>query len=284
MGGADNICSDKTGTLTKNLMTVTKVFVESHIHESLDKEIMSDKTCRLLCLGVCNNSNANPVITAKSNEQIGNKTECALLEMAFKMGYDYKKFRSRDKIKKIFPFSSAEKKMATIYEDEKGKLLCFVKGAPDFLLSHCTSYINADGNVSKIDASFTNRVQEVIEEMAAGSLRTLLLVYKEVRSVPEEWDEIKTDLTIITMVGIKDPLRDGIPEAVRACHEGGVRVRMVTGDNKSTAIAIAKEAGILDPNWVETEGDCTVMEGKDFREFVGGLVNEGTDDETVGDL
>lgn len=284
MGGADNICSDKTGTLTKNLMTVTKVFVESHIHESLDKEIMSDKTCRLLCLGVCNNSNANPVITAKSNEQIGNKTECALLEMAFKMGYDYKKFRSRDKIKKIFPFSSAEKKMATIYEDEKGKLLCFVKGAPDFLLSHCTSYINADGNISKIDASFTNRVQEVIEEMAAGSLRTLLLVYKEVRSVPEEWDEIKTDLTIITMVGIKDPLRDGIPEAVRACHEGGVRVRMVTGDNKSTAIAIAKEAGILDPNWVETEGDCTVMEGKDFREFVGGLVNEGTDDETVGDL
>lgn len=200
------------------------------------------------------------------------------------MGYDYKKFRSRDKIKKIFPFSSAEKKMATIYEDEKGKLLCFVKGAPDFLLSHCTSYINADGNVSKIDASFTNRVQEVIEEMAAGSLRTLLLVYKEVRSVPEEWDEIKTDLTIITMVGIKDPLRDGIPEAVRACHEGGVRVRMVTGDNKSTAIAIAKEAGILDPNWIETEGDCTVMEGKDFREFVGGLVNEGTEDETVGDL
>lgn len=74
MGGADNICSDKTGTLTKNLMTVTKVFVESHVHESLDKEIMSDKTCRLLCLGVCNNSNANPVITAKSNEQIGNKT------------------------------------------------------------------------------------------------------------------------------------------------------------------------------------------------------------------
>ena len=65
------------------------------------------------------------------------------------MGYDYKKYRSRDKIKKIFPFSSAEKKMATIYEDEKGKLLCFVKGAPDFLLSHCSSFINADGGISK---------------------------------------------------------------------------------------------------------------------------------------
>jgi len=67
---------------------------------------MSDNTCKLVSLGVCNNSNANPVITKNSNEQIGNKTECALLEMAFKMGYDYKKYRNRDKIKKIFPFSS----------------------------------------------------------------------------------------------------------------------------------------------------------------------------------
>jgi Ca2+ transporting ATPase len=86
------------------------------------------------------------------------------------------------------------------------------------------------------------------------------------------------------MVGIKDPLRDGIADAVRACHEGGVRVRMVTGDNKKTAIAIAKEAGILDPDWFEREDDCTVMEGKDFRAFVGGLVDAGTDDETVGDI
>jgi magnesium-transporting ATPase (P-type) len=109
--------------------------------------------------------------------------------------------------------------------------------------------------------------------MAAGSLRTILLAYKEVKGIPEEWDQIKTDLIILGMVGIKDPLRDGIAAAVRACHEGGVRVRMVTGDNKKTAIAIAKEAGILDPNWVEVEGDCTVMEGKDFRVFVGGLVN-----------
>ncbi len=150
----------------------------------MNKDIMSDNTCKLISLGVCNNSNANPVITKSSNEQIGNKTECALLEMAFNFGYDYKKWRNRDKIRKVFPFSSAEKKMATIYEDEKGKLLCFVKGAPDFLLSHCTSYINADGQVSRIDSAYTDRLHEVIEEMAAGSLRTLLLVYKEVKAAP----------------------------------------------------------------------------------------------------
>lgn len=108
--------------------------------------------------------------------------------MALKFGYDYKKYRSRDKIKKIFPFSSEEKKMATIYEDEKGKLLCFVKGAPDFLLSSCSSYVNNDGKISKIDSAFTDKLHEVIEEFAAGSLRTLLLVYKEVKGLPEEWE------------------------------------------------------------------------------------------------
>ena len=119
---------------------------------------MSENTSRLLSLGVCNNSNANPVITKTSNEQIGNKTECALLEMAFNMGYDYKKYRNRDKIKKIFPFSSEEKKMATVYEDDKGKQLCFVKGAHDFLLPCCKSYINIDGGVSKIDGAFDKKI------------------------------------------------------------------------------------------------------------------------------
>jgi Ca2+ transporting ATPase len=78
MGGADNICSDKTGTLTKNLMTVTKIFIEQAVHESMESEIVSDHTCKVLCLGVCNNSNANPIITHQKGaiaiEQIGNKT------------------------------------------------------------------------------------------------------------------------------------------------------------------------------------------------------------------
>lgn len=110
MGGADNICSDKTGTLTKNLMTVTKIFIEQAVHESIEREIISDQTCKILCLSLCNNSNANPIITQEKGaiaiEQIGNKTECALLEMSYRMGFDYKKFRNKDQIVKTFPFSS----------------------------------------------------------------------------------------------------------------------------------------------------------------------------------
>lgn len=217
---------------------------------------MSENTCRILSLSVCNNSNANPKFVAERNaplkvEQNGNKTECALLEMAYRMGYDYEKFRNRDKIKKIFPFSSEKKKMATVYEDDKGKLYLFAKGAPDFMIPVCTHFVNKDGGISKITTEFSESLNQTIEEFAAGSLRTILLTYRETKTVPEKWSDIEKDLIILGMVGIKDPLRDGIQDAVRMCNEGGVRVRMVTGDNKLTAIAIAKEAGILDSDWVE---------------------------------
>ena len=291
MGGADNICSDKTGTLTMNKMTVTRIFVEQGVHDTIAREIMSDATCRLFSLGVCNNSNANPKFVAEKNglriEQNGNKTECALLEVAYRVGFDYEKFRNRDRIKKIFPFSSEKKKMATVYEDEKGKLYLFVKGAPDFMLPSCTHFVNRDAGISKINQEFLDQLNDSIESFAAGSLRTLFLTYKEVKSVPESWDQVEKDLIILAMVGIKDPLREGIQQAVQQCNEGGVIVRMVTGDNKKTAIAIAKEAGILQPEWEASEGDYTVMEGKEFREFVGGLVNEGTEEEpseSVGNM
>lgn len=122
MGGADNICSDKTGTLTKNLMEVTRIYVEESTHDIIARESMTENTCRILSLSICNNSSANPKFVAEKNqplkvEQNGNKTECALLEMSYHMGYDYEKFRNRDRIKKIFPFSSEKKKMSVIYED-----------------------------------------------------------------------------------------------------------------------------------------------------------------------
>jgi Ca2+ transporting ATPase len=239
---------------------------------------MSENTCRLYSLGACNNSNANPKFVSEKGsnlriEQNGNKTECALLEIAYRLGYDYEKFRNRDRIKKVFPFSSERKKMATVYEDEKGKLYLFVKGAPDFMIPSCTHFINRDAGVSKINQEYLNQLNDAIEGFAVGSLRTFSLCYKEIKSIPEDWSQIEKDLIIIAIVGIKDPLRDGIQEAVAQCNEGGVIVRMVTGDNMKTAIDIAKEANIIPCDWQPSEGDYTVMEGKDFREFVGGLVN-----------
>lgn len=152
MGGANNICTDKTGTLTKNLMTVTKFYVEQDIkdvNKSFKSSSINDRLCELLCHGVAINSNANPKVNSKGAfEQIGNKTECALLEMAMNLGYDFRKIRddaqASDRILVTHPFSSARKKMTCVYRLGK-EAKVFTKGAPDFLLSKCTHYMAKGG-------------------------------------------------------------------------------------------------------------------------------------------
>jgi magnesium-transporting ATPase (P-type) len=110
MGFIDNFIVDKTGTLTKNSLTVTSIFVEEQIKETIDKGIMSESTGRLFGLGVCSNSQADPKFSGEGSElkmeAIGNRSECALLEAAYKLGFDYRKIRNNDRIKKAFPFSS----------------------------------------------------------------------------------------------------------------------------------------------------------------------------------
>lgn len=149
MGGANNICTDKTGTLTKNQMTVTNLFLEEVIHSHIDKKNIRESTLELLCEGICFNSNALPKITRTSFEHNGNKTECALLEMAYNMGFNYEKYRPSDKIKKMIPFSSARKKMTAVVQMEDELIRVFSKGAPDVLLEKCSEYINEEGMKSK---------------------------------------------------------------------------------------------------------------------------------------
>lgn len=190
MGGANNICSDKTGTLTKNLMTVTKIFVERRINSNIDDSIMEPFTCRLLSTASCINSNAHPKVEIQGNrphfEQIGNKTECALLEMAFKFGYDFRNIRDKqkDKILKTFPFSSEKKRMTSVFE-EGGQFFSFTKGAPDFLISKCTKYISKGKEVLPIKAEFLAQLSSAISEFASESLRTILIAYKELKHGPD---------------------------------------------------------------------------------------------------
>jgi Ca2+ transporting ATPase len=182
MGGANNICSDKTGTLTKNLMTVTKIYVERNWFASISEGNMKDNTARLISLGVCVNSNAQPKVEIQSHRtdfvQIGNKTECALLEMAFKFGYDFRKIRNKEKNIRVFPFSSDRKRMTTVYKDNKN-IYSFTKGAPDFMIDKCTRFIAKDGSTTKINAEFTKELQDTITQFASESLRTILLTYRE---------------------------------------------------------------------------------------------------------
>jgi len=155
--------------------------------------------------------------------------------MALKFGYDFRNIRDKqkEKVLKIFPFSSERKKMTTVFE-ERRQILSFTKGAPDFLIDRCTKYISKNGAVAKINAEFLRDLKAAISEFANESLRTILLAYKELDGAPDSEDpeDYESDLVIIAMVGIKDPLRDEIPLAVEMCKIAGVTVRMVTGDNK----------------------------------------------------
>jgi Ca2+ transporting ATPase len=330
MGGADNVCSDKTGTLTKNQMTVTKLFIQGQQinTNALPSPLTTPELTNVLIHGICQNSTANPIIEIGNNQQIGNKTECASLELAFRLGYDYKKVRNKDRIIVSYPFSSARKKMTTIYRADDG-VYVFCKGAPEFVVPFCSHYINAEGLVCEADDKWRNSIDKVITANASECLRNLYYAFKKLPeevSIPLQFQEskgaeletidlkrskskksgieiieeidlhekaVEVDPTFsdnpqgligLAMVGIKDPIRDEIPDAVRKCHEAGVTVRMVTGDNKETAFAIAKEAGILDKNADLQRFPYMCMEGKDFRKFVGGLKNEGTKEEGVGNL
>lgn len=280
MGGADNICSDKTGTLTKNRMTVTRMFVQERTVDKITKGFLNERIGELFSVGVCLNSSANPIFTVSANgtleiDQIGNKTDCALLEVAHILGFDYRNVRKENdhNIIKVVPFSSETKTMSTVTKF-KGKTHIFSKGAPDYLLKNCVSYLNANGDAVPVTEAYKNTLLGKLGEFAEATLRTLLLAYrvgdKEDANTPN--NEIEKNLIIIGMVGIKDPIREQVPHAVELCYRAGVRVRMITGDNPETAVAIAKEAGILPADYKKkNEEDYTVMTGQQFRTFVEGL-------------
>ena len=238
MGGADNICSDKTGTLTKNRMTVTRMFLQERTADKIIKGFVSEKIGELFSVGVSLNSSANPVFKENNGElqidQIGNKTDCALLEVAHILGYNYRDVRKQneDAIVKVVPFSSETKTMSTVV-NYKGKVHVFSKGAPDYLLKSCTHFLDAKGEPAPITDAFKNTLFAKLKEFADGTLRTLLLAYRAGGNENAQTanEDIQKNLIIIGMVGIKDPIREQVPHAVQLCYTAGVTVRMITGDN-----------------------------------------------------
>jgi len=210
---------------------------------------------------------------------------------------DWNACREKDRILRLRPFSSERKRMSCLYRSVEGKVLLHVKGAPEALAASCEFYKDgSDNKVKQISDSWTRDLNNTLKSLGDKKARTIGVAYKEYdfgdiqnRYMDEEFfEEEESRLVFLGVFGVEDPIRVDVPDAIKSCHAAGVRVRMVTGDNTLIATAIAKECGILDKNYNpddKTE-QFTVLEGKDFREYVGGLIEvkgDGKDDDDDDD-
>jgi P-type Ca2+ transporter type 2C len=247
MGNATNICSDKTGTLTENRMTVVEGYFAGVKYSQSDfstaaispkcKEIISENACinRIAYL-VYKDSNGKEL--DKPNV-IGSKTEGALIVMSKSWGFEYEVVKAKlfhDDKDKLFAFNSGKKRSTAIYHrpDGSARLLC--KGASEWIIKDCTHYLNNDGAMVAITDAKRAEINEHIINMANNALRTLCLAHLDFAAgaLPNDWHENPPDsanLCLDSIVGIIDPLRSDVIEAVRVAQGAGVTVRMVTGDN-----------------------------------------------------
>lgn len=262
MGGATNICSDKTGTLTTNAMTVLEGWVSGHrFTDPRAQNINLSKGLEQL-LGEAISINSTAYLQKKGSvtQQIGNKTECAMLSFVEGFGVKYEAIRQAARIHRIYSFTSERKRMSTMVKIESHNIYrIYCKGASEIVLGLCSHYITSDMTLVPIDQVARRDLAGQIEDMAQKGLRTICIAYADHQNYDDAWADNapEYDLVCIALVGIKDPVRPEVPRAVAQCQRAGIVVRMVTGDNLATARFIARECGIL------TNG--VAMEGSEFR-------------------
>ena len=240
LGSSTVICSDKTGTLTQNKMTVEKVFCND-VTVDVDKVETTDDFNKLVynCM-LCNDSRM-----LETGELAGDPTETALIDMAFNLEYQESIVRENPRVEEV-PFDSDRKLMTTVNENN-GKYRVYTKGGVDELLRRCNSYLFKGEIRTNLD-EYANWIRENNEHMAKEALRVLAFAYKDIDHMPskEEMETIESGLTFIGMVGMIDPPREEAKKAVEKCKHAGIKTVMITGDHKITAVAIAKKLGILE--------------------------------------
>lgn len=246
LGSATVICSDKTGTLTQNKMTVEKIFYNNEIFGVEEKKYNVDDHLRLLMnsMILCNDTKVT-----KEGEEFklaGDPTETALVDLGIKLNMLKTTMDDENPRVEEIPFDSERKLMSTVNNTNQG-LFVYTKGGVDEILSKC-SKIYLDNQEMALSAENINYIKQVNEEMAKGALRVLAMAYKRVDKVPtrNEMNNLESELVYIGMVGMIDPARPEAKEAVEKCKTAGIKPVMITGDHKVTAMAIAKDIGILE--------------------------------------
>ncbi|MBS4203842.1 cation-translocating P-type ATPase [Lederbergia citrea] len=276
LGCASVICSDKTGTMTQNKMTVTHLWsggktwnVAGEEHSKLEKfyegetpiDPFREKSIQqLLTFGVlCNHTDL--IIQGNTMAIDGDPTEGALLIAALKAGIDRDSLSEQFTIEKEYPFDSTRKMMSVIVKDSNGKKFAITKGAPDVLVEKCESIL-WDGKQRILNYEFGNDVKTAVSNLAAQALRTIAIAFKPIHSsaYPQKEYELEKGLTFIGLQGMIDPPRPEVKVAVEECKSAGIKTVMITGDHAATACAIAEQLGIL-------EHKEQVMDGQRLNEL-----------------
>ena len=240
LGSSTVICSDKTGTLTQNKMTVEKVFCNDVTVDVNKVETTEDFNKLVYNCMLCNDSRM-----LETGELAGDPTETALIDMAFNLEYQEAIVRENLRVEEV-PFDSERKLMTTVNENN-GRYRVYTKGGVDELLARCNSYL-FKGEIRTNLEDYSRWIRENNENMAKDALRVLAFAYKDIDHMPskEEMETIESGLTFIGMVGMIDPPREEAKKAVEKCKHAGIKTVMITGDHKITAVAIAKKLGILE--------------------------------------
>ena len=266
LGSTTVICSDKTGTLTQNKMTVKKVFYNNQLvdMDKIDANNIPQELQRLISISMfCNDTKV-----AADKTLTGDPTETALIDMGFRLNYESSILEQYPRVKE-YPFDSERKLMTTVHKVDDHYVV-YTKGGVDELLQRCNSYI-VNGEVKQDLENYKNEIAIQNKEMAQNALRVLAMGYKELDHEPtdEEMQTIEQDLIYVGMVGMIDPPREEVKDAVAKCKRAGIKTVMITGDHKITAIAIAKVLGILE-NEIEaiTGSELEPMSDEDLKKNI----------------
>ncbi|XP_041744424.1 plasma membrane calcium-transporting ATPase 1 isoform X1 [Coregonus clupeaformis] len=279
MGNATTICSDKTGTLTMNRMTVVQAYLgDTHYKKVPEPDVIKPSTLEVMVNSIAINSAYTTKILSPEKEgglprHVGNKTECSLLGFVLALKRDYQPIRDEipeENLYKVYTFNSSRKSMSTVLKNTDGSgFRMYSKGASEIVLRKCSHILNMNGEPRIFKPKDRDEmVKNVIEPMACDGLRTICVAYRDFPAEAGEpdWDneaDILDELTCICVVGIEDPVRPEVPNAILKCQRAGITVRMVTGDNINTARAIATKCGILLPG-----EDFLCLEGKEFNQLI----------------
>ena len=241
LGSATVICSDKTGTLTQNKMTVQKVFIDDKIEDVPNIKDINGELDRLM--QVCTLCNDTKI--GENKQLTGDPTETALIDLGFNINFNVKETLQLKRVKEI-PFDSDRKLMTTVNKVGDKYLVC-TKGGIDELLARCNSYV-INGEIKTDLDNYKKEISKNNVAMAKEALRVLAMAYKEIDHEPtdEEMKNMENDLIYVGMVGMIDPPREEVKLAVEKCKTAGIKTVMITGDHKITAVAIAKALGILE--------------------------------------